>query len=80
MIGVPGRECQNNDKKLWCGLEVGRFEEAKAPFNYGFRGELAWPARCKSSTAKRTGRHVEDASCPAFSHGKKKKKTCYIVL
>ena len=68
MIGVPGRECQNNDKRLWCGMEAGRFAEAKVPFNYGFRGELAWPARCESDTVKRTGRYVEDAFCPALSH------------
>ena len=72
MIGVPGRECQNNDKRLWCGMEAGRFAEAKVPFNYGFRGELAWPARCESDTVKRTGRYVEDAFCPALDHKKRR--------
>ena len=56
--------CRRADQRLWCGGLAGqnRFEAAKVPFNYGFRGELAWPARCQSDTAPRTARYLRITS------------------
>ena len=55
--------CRRADQRLWCGgISGDRFEAAKVPYNYGFRGELAWPARCQSDTATRTARYLRVTS------------------